>query len=158
MVLATTEPQVAVMNCARDFEEFLSIMRYNLSLSIPAKHGDQYTIGEMKDGFFHWLKKNQIEHPNPQYGVELKQLQQTLDQHLILRNVAGAHYNEWASNLTSEEAKDFITVVKKLTALFKCPTCQRHWVEFNNATKQLYCKYCSDKQKPDAPLWLAKKG
>lgn len=154
--LASTSPHDAVLKCARDFEKFLNIMRFNFALAIPAKYGDQYSIGEMKDTFFDWIEKKKIQHSDPDYEAKWQKLRQWLKTHFVLRNMAGAHYNEWATNLSSGEAKDFVVLIKDLTSLFKCPSCQRNWVQYSTETKAVHCKYCSDNRKPNAPLWQTK--
>jgi ABC-type Mn2+/Zn2+ transport system ATPase subunit len=151
--LASTSPHDAVLRCARDFEKFLNTMRFNFALAIPAKYGDQYSIGEMNEKFFEWIEKKKIDHPDPNYEAKWRKLRQWLQTHIVLRNMAGAHYNEWAMTLNSGEAKDFVVLIKDLTSLFKCPSCQRNWVQYSTETKIVHCKYCSDKRNPDAPLW-----
>jgi recombinational DNA repair ATPase RecF len=150
--LAKTEPADAVLKCARDFEKFLNQMRFNLSLAIPAKYGDQYSIGEMQTQFFAWIKKKKIQHPNTDYESKLDNLEKSITSHMKLRNFAGAHYNEWAANLSQREATDFVQYVKDLVELFTCPCCRKNWVGYSTQTKTIYCSRCAGKN--NAPNWL----
>lgn len=150
--LAKTDPADAVLKSARDFEKFLNQMRFNLSLAIPAKYGDKYNIGEMQTQFFAWIKKKKIQHPNTDYETRLDNLEKSITSHMKLRNFAGAHYNEWAANLSQGEATDFVQYVKDLVELFTCPRCEKNWVSYNTPTKTIYCSRCAGKN--NAPNWL----
>lgn len=47
---------------------------------------------------------------------------------LHLRNLVGAHYNEWALVLSRDEAVSFAAAVSKLVGATWCSRCQR-WIE-----------------------------
>lgn len=151
--IAKTEPADGVAKCARDFEKFLNQMRFNLSLSIPAKQGDRYTIGELLETFFSWFKKRKIANPENRYE-KFEEIEEKINSHIKLRNWAGAHYNEWAANMTSTEAIDFIKHIQILVELFTCPCCNKNWLSYNKTTKIIYCKRCVGK--PNAPNWPTK--
>jgi len=145
---AETHVQSAVADTGRDLEKFLCRMRYHLLLSVPARLGDQYTIGDLYDPFFGWFKKRSVQ--CPEFDTRLEKLKAKLDVHWRQRNWAGAHYNEWGENLSATEAGDFIGLVEELANLFRCPGCGS-LVEYDERAGVLFCCHC--KGKPDGALW-----
>ena len=51
-----------------------------------------------------------------------------VDRWLHLRNMLGAHYNEWAQSLSQYESQQFGEAVLKLFESVRCGSCYR-WVE-----------------------------
>lgn len=67
-----------------------------LKISIQRKYGDKYTIGDLWPGIYKVCKKS-----------TKKELFDNLNDLIMLRNLVGCHYNEWAMNLSQSEARDF---------------------------------------------------
>lgn len=67
-----------------------------LRISIQRKYGDKYTIGDLWPGIYKICKKS-----------AKKELFDNLNDLIMLRNLVGCHYNEWAMTLSQSEARDF---------------------------------------------------
>ena len=95
-------------------EKFLSTMRRNFGLSIPATPDDLYTLGNLYHPFFIWVEKHsftRLDRPNAMSDFSV--LKDELDGYWRLRNWSGAHYNDWGATVSPAEAK------KTLYRLFK---------------------------------------
>ena len=143
-------PQDAIAGTARNLEKFFFQMRGNLALAVPAKHRGDYTINDLYGPFFKWLKDHPIVRPDrPNFARELSATQEALGEIWPIRNWAGAHFNEWAETVTSEEAVDFVDTVRDLVALFECPACT-NLVAYNRAAQALICPVC----RPQPPVQI----
>jgi hypothetical protein len=140
--------QDTIAGAGRNLEKFLFQMRSNLGLAVPAKRDRNYTIGDLYGPFFAWVNDAQVERPDrPQFGQELKALQQELDEVWRLRNWSGAHFNEWAATVTPNEALSFLGAIQRLVTAFECPVCQNLVVHDANA-KVLLCPHCQPSPPP----------
>ncbi len=142
---AETDPQSAVGDSGRDLEKLLCMMRYNLMLSVPARIGDQYTIGDLYDPFFAWFRKRSVQRTDVAFDEQISLMRQQMDAYWRVRNWSGAHYNTWGATLSPSEAKDFIILVEALHKLFQCPRCGS-LVRYEEDSSVLYCAKCSGKQ------------
>ncbi|NJK95929.1 MAG: AAA family ATPase [Bacteroidales bacterium] len=88
----------------------------SLNTSIHRKKDDKYSLGDLWPGISKLLKK-----------TELKDKIETVEKWLHLRNLIGAHYNEWALALSLEESKNFGLSVKELFNSIKCTKCS-NWL------------------------------
>ena len=149
---AKGRPQDAIAGTGRNLEKFLYQMRGNLRLAVPAKPNDDYTIGDLYPSFFKWVKAHQIERADrPTFGQELLALREELEEVWRLRNWAGAHFNEWAATVTTDEAIAFIETVRRLVEAFECPAC-RNLVIYRNSVSALTCPVCQP-QPPERVAW-----
>lgn len=134
--------QDAIAGTGRNLEKFLYRMRTNLRLAVPAKAADDYTIGDLYDPFFRWVRAHSIRRPDrPRFDEELAALETELNEVWPLRNWAGAHFNEWATTVSADEALDFISVIRNLVESFECPSCG-NLVNYNRQAKALLCPAC----------------
>jgi hypothetical protein len=101
----------------RLLEEILHNMRFGLSLAVSAKPGEQYTIGDI----FPTFNKKLSEFPG--LLEDLKYICDQLKSTWGIRNWS-THYNEWALELSGEEAKQFIMPVMSLYQKTFCPKCR----------------------------------
>ena len=69
---------------------------------LERKKDDRYTIGDLWPGI---LKKMKT--------TKAKEIFLNLNNEIELRNIAGAHFNEWALSLSREEAVEFAKDVLK---------------------------------------------
>lgn len=109
-------------------EEICDNLSVNLSTSIQRKRDDKYTIGDLWPGIAKQLKKS-----------ECKDVLESVEIWLHLRNIIGAHYNEWALSLSLEEAKQFGESIIKLLNAVKCKKC-KSWLATSPAFSFYSCK------------------
>lgn len=103
-------------------------MTINLAVSIPRRAGDKYTLGDMWPGLFKVLKRS-----------SLKLFAEEVERWSLLRNLAGAHYNAWAQNVSLTEAIGFGSSVLNLLDATKCNKCS-NFIQISNKTQGLACK------------------
>jgi recombinational DNA repair ATPase RecF len=92
-------------------------MSWTLRTSIQRTRGDKYTLADLWPGVAKALKRlglsNEVEY---------------VDRWRHLRNMSGAHYNEWADSVPWSDARQFgLSVISLLEAL-RCEECQS-WIE-----------------------------
>ncbi len=141
-------PQHAIAGAGRNLEKFLYQMRNNLSLAVPAKPGDDYTIGDLYGPFFKWLRQHSIQRQDwPGFDADLRAMERELDEVWRLRNWSGAHFNTWAVHVTRAEALSLLTAIKNLVDAFSCPVCHG-LVVYDKQASMLLCPYCRPEPQP----------
>lgn len=123
----------------RLLEHVLQEMRYGLRLSIQAKRGEQYEIGELWPAFYATVKRD--------YGALFERGRkafEALDVRWPLRNWIGAHWNIWARNVSRNSAVEFAQSVKALFDLVFCSSCRRFVTPSTTPLGQLACR-CGDR-------------
>ena len=126
----------------RLLEHILQEMRYSLRLPIPAKPGELYEIGDLWPGFYKEVKRN--------FGTLYSQGTKALDALDVswpLRNWIGAHFNQWAANVSGDVAREFARAVIFLFDLLYCPECRRFVSPSLTPLGQIACK-CGTKIYP----------
>ncbi len=98
-------------------ERTCNALSYNLPISVTRRLGDKYTLGDLWPGILKTLKK-----------TSAAPVAADVDRWLHLRNLLGAHYNEWAQALSRNESWQFGEAVLKLLDSVRCGSCHR-WVE-----------------------------
>lgn len=91
-----------------------------LNTSIQRKQGDRYTIGDLWPGIKKYFKK-----------TNLVELTNEIDKVLYIRNLIGAHYNEWAISLSNYEINSFAENVNNFFFHVYCNNCQS-WIGKSN--------------------------
>ena len=112
-------------------ERMCNTLSYNLPISVTRKKEDKYTLGDLWPGIYKVLRKTSIS------DVALE-----VERWLHLRNLVGAHFNEWAGALSRQEARYFGESVLILLEYVHCSTCHR-WIEespSNGANKVWQCR------------------
>lgn len=84
----------------------------SLETSIHRREGDRYTIGDLWPAIMKELKKS-----------TLKETVEIINQYLIIRNLIGCHYNEWALALSDQEIDTFAQSVLYLYDNTFCKEC-----------------------------------
>lgn len=102
------------------FESICQNLSMTLNISIQRKIADRYTIGDLWPGLKKHLK-----------NTTLFELANEIDKVLHIRNLLGAHYNEWAVSLTNFEIFGFAENVNKLFFSVFCNNCQS-WISRAN--------------------------
>jgi hypothetical protein len=101
----------------RLLEVICNVLSWTLSISIVRKKDDLYTLGDLWPGIVKVLRKTNI-----------KDSCTAVDTWIGLRNMVGAHYNEWAHSLSLDEATYFGQAVLNLLESVRCAECYR-WIE-----------------------------
>jgi hypothetical protein len=91
-----------------------------LNISIQRKIEDKYTIGDLWPGILKHFKKSKLN----QNVLEIDKL-------LHIRNLFGAHYNEWAISLSNTEVNKFASLVNDFYISTFCEKCE-NWITKDN--------------------------
>lgn len=159
--IAQGRKQDAIAGAGRNLEWFLSKMRYNLRLAIPATRDDRYTLGDLQPAFVKWVGKHPIHRPDESdFQQRLVNLVKELDVYWTFRNWSGAHYNEWGATISQEEAATFVSIIEELAQCFQCPACG-NLVIYEKSQNLLRCPVCTPAELPKVtweydPTWSAK--
>jgi energy-coupling factor transporter ATP-binding protein EcfA2 len=98
-------------------ERCCSHLSHTLPISVTRRRDDRYTLGDLWPGILKALRKNSA-----------KAAAEEVERWMHLRNLLGAHFNEWANTLTRSEAEAFGVAVRDLALLLWCAKCGA-WVE-----------------------------
>jgi hypothetical protein len=109
-------------------EELSDALSKSLSTSIHRKRDDKYTLADLLPGIIKLLKK-----------TTLKNQVEAIERWIHLRNLIGAHFNEWALALSLDEARQFGESVIKLFEEVKCKKCSS-WISSNTELNFYSCK------------------
>jgi hypothetical protein len=115
-------------------EEIAERLSWTLPSSVVRRRGDRYTLGDTWPGVAKRLRKLGM-------ATEVEAVEASLP----LRNLVGAHFNEWARTVSSKEAQRFGRAVLAVYACVRCPRCDG-WIE--PAGKERYVCRCGDAQLP----------
>jgi len=119
----------------RLLEHVLQEMRYSLRLSVEAKRGEQYEIGDLWPAFYATVRQN---YPTLYHAG--RRVLGALDVRWPVRNWIGAHRNQWAQNLSRMNAIEFGAAVKDLFDLLFCSSCRRFISPSATPLGQLACR------------------
>ena len=144
-------PQIAA-EAGRLLEHVLQEMRYSLRLSVQAKRGELYEIGEIWPAFYSALRKG--------YSGFYEKCGETLDALDIrwpVRNWVGTHFNVWSSRVSRKEILEFGRTISKLFDRVFCKDCRRFIEPSMAPARQLSCRcghliYAVPGKKPLKPL------
>ncbi|MBP3550588.1 MAG: AAA family ATPase [Alistipes sp.] len=112
---------------------FLEKILHELSMSLRAKierrPEDKYTINDLWGNVSKQLKT---------FSPILKSIVEEIDKFKHIRNLVGAHYNEWADMMSDDEILYFAQLLQQLYEKTFCSSC-RTWV---NRYEKEYCCNC----------------
>ena len=126
--------EIAVMS-GRLLEHILQEMRYSLRLSVQAKRGEQYEIGDLWPAFYAMVKRDY-----PTLYSQAHLILDALDVRWPVRNWIGAHRNDWARNVPRDTAVDFAKAVRDLFDRVFCAICRMFIVPSATPLGQLACR------------------
>lgn len=115
MILAAINRGELVSICSQSgiFLEYLcDKLSWILPISITRRKEDKYTLGDLWPGVAKSLKK-----------TSAKEKIENAEKWIHLRNLVGAHFNEWAQSLSLEEAIAFANSIIQLHAAIYCESC-----------------------------------
>jgi hypothetical protein len=140
------ESSETITGCAgRVLEELCDGLSIALSASISRTVGDRYALGHLWSGVGGSLRKNG--------DPVIKQAATNVGLFIDLRNIVGAHYNEWAETLSSKEAVDFGKAALDLWRACKCPNCGALFSKLSapDGKRFFYAWPCGFTRQPDDP-------
>lgn len=109
-------------------ESFADRMSWTLPVAVTRRFGDRYTLGDLWPAVIKALRQTKI-----------SALADAADRWAHLRNIAGAHHNEWAKSLSLDEARQFGTAVLSLHDAVRCSSCHR-FVERAGTSRRWECR------------------
>ena len=119
----------------RLLEHILQEMRYSLRLSVQAKRGELYEIGEIWPAFYSTMRKGY-----PGFYEKCGETLDALDIRWPMRNWVGAHFNHWASRISREDVLEFGHTVSELFDRVFCKACRRFIEPSMTPAGQLSCR------------------
>lgn len=117
IALATGDVMTICAIASRSLEALSDRMSWTLPVSMTRRRGDRYTLADHWPAVMKTLRKTSVESEA-----------EAVDRLVAIRNLLGAHQNEWANTLTLVEARDFAESVAALIGRLHCLKC-RLWVE-----------------------------
>lgn len=108
-------PGLITAASGRALEDLCDRLSVSLGTSVTRRRGDKYTLGDLWPGIMSRLKKYG--------GPALAEVADEVQRHLSLRNIAGAHYNEWATSLSDSESANFARSVLNIWNSCICESC-----------------------------------
>lgn len=110
-------------------EEICNRLSWILPISVTRRREDKYTLGDLWPGVHKTLRK-----------TESKATADEVDKWMHLRNLVGAHYNEWARSLSNQEAANFGEAVIHLFWQVKCDKCFYWLASSSNKNDSWSCR------------------
>jgi len=112
--LRDSTPTTLCAIAGRLLEDVADNASCELGTSVTRRRRDRYTLGDTWPGVLKALKK-----------TDLLKVAEEVERWQPLRNLVGAHFNEWAGALTLVEAQRFAESVLALDSSLTCPRCGR---------------------------------
>lgn len=108
-------------------EQICQNLSWRLPISVTRRREDKYTLGDLWPGVLKVLKKTSIGN----LAIEA-------DRWIHLRNLAGAHFNEWAQSVSVQEAAEIGSSSLALYKATHCLVCHR-WIELGGKMWSCRC-------------------
>lgn len=112
-----TDPQQICADAGWALEAICDALSVSIPTSIVRRAGDRYTLGDLWPGVSKALRRSS----------SVLSVVQRLDGLISLRNISGAHYNEWAMSLPLSDAESLASAVAELYREARCVKCGE-WV------------------------------
>lgn len=112
VALEAADPVLVCASAGVLLEEIADRMSWTIGTSVSRRRGDRYTLGDLWPGVSKKLLKSTA-------AAEAEAVERTK----ILRNLVGAHFNDWARSVSISEATGFGRAVQNLLARTFCGTC-----------------------------------
>lgn len=114
--LEDADPGTICSAAGRLLEQISDSLSWRLGVSVTRRAGDRYSLGDLWPPVRKRLSKSAA---TPEA--------QAVDRVYQLRNLVGAHYNEWAQSLSLSEADEFGAAVLDLFGAVRCSDCN-DWI------------------------------
>jgi hypothetical protein len=112
----------------RLLDQVSDTLSWTLPVGVTRRQNDRYTLADLWPPVSSKLKKTPISG-----AVE------EVDRWLHLRNLLGAHYNEWAASLSQHDADSFANAVLSLYRAVYCSSCN-YWVRSDGFRMRWSCR------------------
>lgn len=123
-----------VLKAGRLLEAILQNLCHSLQVTVPLRMRGDYTIDPLWTNF-HKRAKN-----NHEFRDKGREHLEAIDQLRRVRNWVGAHWNEWAGQLTAAEARDFSDAVVGLRDCAYCDKCRQFVTRIRDLDGVWSCK------------------
>jgi len=110
------EPASICSAAGRLLEQACDQLSWRVNASVTRRRGDKYTLGDLCPAIFKMFR-----------STSLREVCSSIESTYALRNLAGAHYNEWADALSLTEALGFGQEVLTFVRSVWCADCS-DWV------------------------------
>ena len=114
--MRAADPSGICGSAGRLLEQTCDALSWRLGVSVTRRREDRYTLGDLWPSIHKALRR-----------TDIAALCAAVDQTHGLRNITGAHYNEWAESLTLSEAEQFGNAVLALVGATWCEDCH-DWI------------------------------
>lgn len=129
MAMQASEPSSICAQAGRVLEAACNSLSWRLSISVKRRKDDRYTLGDLWPGVQKALR-----------GTTVADIVERISRRLSLRNVLGAHYNEWADSVPLSEAVEFGESVLAFCSAVYCDSC-REWISDSSGQgRHLECR------------------
>jgi recombinational DNA repair ATPase RecF len=110
-------------------EQISQQLSWRLGISVTRREGDRYTLGDLWPGLAKKLR-----------GTQAKQIVEAISLRLDIRNLLGAHYNEWADAIPWSDVRQ---LGEDCIALFNTVYCSKcaSWMEKTDSTYSCRCAW-----------------
>ena len=113
----SAKPADRVIKSGRLLEQILQNLCDTLGVPVPFSLRGRYTVDPLWSSFLKRAKGN------PAFWAAASTSIEKIEELRALRNLAGAHYNEWAQLLTDRESRDLSDAIVKLRSSVYCQYC-----------------------------------
>jgi hypothetical protein len=114
---ATAQTADRVIKAGRLLEQILQNLCDSLAVAVPFSLRGRYTMEPLWTSFLPRAKKNK------EFYAAAADALDKIEELRGLRNLIGAHYNQWASFLTASESKELTDAIMNLREHVYCSTC-----------------------------------
>ncbi|MFC9477894.1 hypothetical protein [Streptomyces griseus] len=111
--IKSEDPRIICGNAGYLLEVLSDWLSKSLQTSVTRRYGDKYTLGDTWPAVAKKLRK-----------IGLTSAADAVDSYMWLRNIHGAHYNEWATGLSIVDARCFGDAVLYLWENVWCESCR----------------------------------
>jgi hypothetical protein len=99
-------------------EQIAHELSWRLGSSVKRKQGDRYTLSDLWGGIYSILRKKE----------PTKLVCEKINSLISIRNLLGAHYNEWAASIPSSDVVALAEAIMELYRLTYCQGCHT-WIQ-----------------------------
>jgi hypothetical protein len=110
------EADVLVGYAGKALEELADLLSASLRVSVTRTEGDRYTLEALWPPVHSALRRADL-------PSDIKEPARNINDLYVLRNTAGAHFNQWAQTLSDAEALSFARSVHDLWVATHCSVC-----------------------------------
>ncbi|TCB87733.1 hypothetical protein E0H26_28820 [Micromonospora zingiberis] len=114
--IENSETDILVGHAGKALEELADILSASMRVSVTRMEGDRYTLEGIWQPVYSALRKASLPSDIIEPANRINDL-------YVLRNTAGAHFNEWAQTLSDAEARSFARNVHNLWTATHCSIC-----------------------------------